>query len=145
MKNKNIKLAEITSKWINAQYTPYGTKPEDGCDCFSMFLDFLEYYQINIPEEWDGVTRTNYMDLWYSDREKAIETLIDFLNFYSIEKKPNEIKSGDLLICKLKRTNELFFTIYAGNDKILYVTNKYGVGVAPLRLIEIQKIFRGYH
>ena len=142
---KKIQLASLTSKWMGAPYEEYGNKPKRGCDCFSFMLSMLEDYGIKLPDEFEGIKRDNYMNLWYKSRNKAIKMIHRFLLSVTTEKELNRLRSGDMILAKHKKLNEKLFAMYAGNSKIIIVNQKYGVLAMPIREVKVMNVYRGFH
>lgn len=143
--NKRIKFADISSKYITKPYKEYSFDENQGLDCFSLMCNFLKDYGIEYPKEFEGTTLSNYFEVWDEDNDKAIERLKRYLETFTEEKEFKDLNVGDIIICKYKKLKKRFFTIYAGNGKIFYTTHNYGVSVIPIRYIEIENIFKGYH
>jgi cell wall-associated NlpC family hydrolase len=142
---KQIRLASLTSKWVGSPYKEYGNTPKEGCDCFSFILNMFEEYGIKIPDEFDGFTKYNYMDLWYNDRDKAIEEIDKFLISITTEKELNRMRSGDMILVKHRKIDAKSFMMYAGNSKAIIVNDEYGVIAMPIREFEVIKVYRGFH
>lgn len=142
-KNKEIKLAEITGKYIGCDYTPYGKTVEEGFDCLSLMFKFMDEYKIEHSGSIKGWNLTNYYDLWNEDRDKAIEIWTEYLQKYSKEIDIKDIKPGDFILLKNNKTNELFYSIFAGNDKIIAVHPQGGVIIISLRKFKILRVFQG--
>ncbi len=142
---KKIKLASITSKWMGTPYKEHGNNPKEGCDCFSFILNILEDYGYKLPDKFEGLTRNSYVDLWYSNRKKALKTIENFLLSITIKKKITELRSGDIIFVNHKKLNEKSFMLYAGNSKAIIVNPKFGVIAMPIREVDVISVYKGYH
>jgi len=142
---KKIRLASLTSKWMGTPYEDYGNKPKEGCDCFSFILSMLEGYGIKLPDVFEGLTRDNYMDLWYKNRNKTIKIIDRFLLSVTTKKDLDRMRSGDIIFIKHKKTNEKGYVMYAGNSKVITVSPKFGVLAIPIKEYEISRVYRGFH
>ena len=145
MKNKTIKFADLSAKWVNTPYMEYCSIEKKGCDCLTLLFGFMKEYGYKIPKEFQGITMSNYFKIWDENRKKAISILKDLLNEITIEKNIKDLKIGDIIICNHTKVEETFFTIYAGNGKCFLTTHAHGVNVVPLRFIKIINVYKGYH
>lgn len=142
-KNKNIKLAEITSKYVGSDYTAYGKSAEEGFDCVSLMLSFLDEYGIKHPGEHKGWNLNNYIELMNKDINKAIEIWTEYLQEHTEEIDVKDMKAGDFILLKSIKTGEKFYCVFAGNNKIISVNPQYGVTIIPLRKVNILRVFKG--
>lgn len=142
---KKIRLASLTSKWMGTPYEEYGNEPKKGCDCLSFILNILEEYGYNIPDDFEGLTKDNYMDAWYKNKDKTIKKLHRFLLSVTTKKEPNKMRSGDIILAKHKKVDEKMFIMYAGNSKVIIVNQKFGVLAMPIREVNIINVYRGFH
>lgn len=142
-KNKEIKLAEITGKYIGCDYTVYGKSVEEGFDCLSLMLKFMDEYKIEHSGSIKGWNLTNYYDLWSEDRDKAIEIWTEYLQKHTKEIDMKDIKPGDFILLENIETGELFYNIFAGNNKAITVHPQSGVITVSLRKVKILRVFQG--
>lgn len=142
---KKIRLASLTSEWVGTPYEEYCERPKEGCDCLSFILNMLESYGHTIPDEFEGLNRYNYMASWHANKDKTIEKLHRFLLSVTEEKELNRMRSGDIILVKNRKVDERGFMMYAGNNKVIMVSIKFGVVTIPMREVKILKVYKGFH
>lgn len=139
-----IDFNRLTRDWVGSEYKPYGLDPKEGCDCFSITIDFLKRYGIKLPNEYKGVTLEDYYKLWKDDESKAIKIMVDFFKDHTKTIDPRLRKAGDFLLVYNKKEKTKHIVIYGGNNKIIIVNNEVGVNVITLSGYEVLMAFRGY-
>jgi len=105
-------------------------------DCFRMIYDYMSY-NMNVPEEYEGLTLENYSIMYKENPDQAIQLMLKFCNTYLIKKKDYEFIAGDILIIEEEKTHIVSPAILLANTNILIVT-KNGVTIAPLEAYKIR-------
>ena len=94
-----LRLAELTMKLAGR---PYALNEAVGLDCFSSICTYLAMRGVEIPEEFEGYSVTDYKDLFLSDPEMAKELMVKLVESLLDEIDPHFSMAGDVLLAKPK-------------------------------------------
>jgi len=139
---KRLNMVGVTSQFVGSPYALGHASRSQGFDCISLLLAMANKMDLPVPDEFEGVTRETYPELWNTDKEKAKAVLFRFLATLGEEVKPKFAFTGDLLILKNRQTGTLTIGIHAGGDKIMSAFTDVGIKVIDLRLYKIKRAFR---
>lgn len=143
---KRLKLSQFTARFVGAPYRLGGQRPAEGLDCLSLILEAARHRRIPVSDEFEGVTRETYAELWETDREGAKKKLLRFVLSLGEEIPPSMAFAGDLLIIKPKKggngRDRSVLGIHAGNDLVLSSFTDAGVRLANLQDCEIVRAIR---
>ena len=130
---KDNDLASNMSKFIDCPYSLGDTSK--GWDCLSFILDLYEGVGIKWPDEYNGITRENYGDLWKSGggRKEFEEFLLSLGESVTL----SDLRRGDLIIFK-KRDGVVAPSIYTGNQNMHIITDMGGKTV-PFKILKLLK------
>lgn len=141
-KRKRLNMVRVTSQFVDSPYALGQASRSQGFDCISLLLGMAAKMDLSVPDEFEGVTRETYPELWDTNKEKAKAVLFRFLSTLGKEITPAFAFTGDLLILKNRQTGTLTIGIHAGGDKIMSAFTDVGVKVIDLRLYKIKRAFR---
>jgi hypothetical protein len=143
MKNyfSKIQMAKVTSEVVGKPYQlgGFGTP---GFDCLSLILWFARRVNPGIDQEYEGLTATDYADIFNRDPDGAKQIMWCWISDIA-EEVPRPI-SGDivLIISKNGKPTDLSGSIYVDNGLLMTVFNPRGVSLISMKLIDIVKVFR---
>lgn len=128
-------LVSITRKLVGRGYI-LGTN-----DCFSLILNYLSMNGVTVPDNYEGISRDTYADLFTNDPGKAKKLMVSFLDNL-LETVPSaEAFAGDILL--LVVPGELpFLAINAGNGRVIGAAPSKGVCQLPANKYEIVRVWR---
>ena len=163
----NLHLAELTMKLAGR---PYALNEAVGLDCFSSICTYLAMRGVEIPEEFEGYSVTDYKDLFLSDPEMAKELMVKLVESLLDEIDPHFSMAGDVLLAKPKEAESskdqadvvgplsalrstlralssplyasLFLAIHGGNGSMLGATIERGLVPLPIRAFDVLRAFR---
>lgn len=128
-------MLEFTERKIAEQY-------ELGkVDCFRLCYDFIVENGTELPDGIGNVTIHNYARLFKDDPQKAIHTMIRFMETNLEEIKPNQAFAGDILLLRLNGSHP-FLAIHGGNGNIISATEEYGVRTTPIKHYKLKRAFK---
>ncbi len=130
---KDIDLSKSMSQFVDCRY--FLGDSSRGWDCLSFILDLYEQMGIKWPEEYKGITRENYGDLWKSGGGR--KELEEFLLSLGESVKPGNLRRGDMLV--LKTPGGGAPAIYTGNGNIHLITEKGGKTI-PMKILKHLKL-----
>lgn len=140
LKLPRFNLQEISSKLVGSSYQLCG---KDGLDCFSLVKKYLEIRGFKLPAMFKGYGLSNYASLFRTDPTRAKGIMLEFMQSISIEMKPHETFAGDILLVKLKRSNESsFLAIDGGNGVCIVAGETDGVCTVPVKYYDVERVFR---
>ena len=128
---KDTLVARAADKMVDKPWMLCDTSK--GFDCLNFLLFFYEDMGFVFPDQFEGVTRKTYAELWKSDNQRAKEIMKRFLFSVGDEINPHYMLRGDLLIFEGKEFGS-FPGIYLGNGNV-QITFDVGVQVLPLRFL----------
>ncbi len=99
---------------------------------------------VAIPDEYEGITRDTYKDLFLKDPGKAKEIMLRFIGDYLEEIPPHKALAGDILLLSLRSTMP-FLAIAGGNGNIVAASVEHGVSVTPRKHYTIQRAYRWHN
>ena len=151
-----LRLAELTMKLAGR---PYALNEAVGLDCFSSICTYLAMRGVEIPEEFEGYSVTDYKDLFLSDPEMAKELMVKLVESLLDEIDPHFSMAGDVLLAKPKEVESskdqadvvgplsalrsmLFLAIHGGNGSMLGATIERGLVPLPIRAFDVLRAFR---
>jgi len=137
-----MNLAIMTAKYVGTPYKLGGWSREEGFDCLSLMLSIADDRGIEVPEEFEGVTRETYAELWETNKKKAERLLFKFAASLGQEIPPHRAFAGDLLIAKSKADGSLVLAIHAGQSLMLSAFTDTGVDLVGLDHYEIKKAYK---
>ena len=110
----------------------------NGIDCFTLIVKYLEKFSIYISEDeiLDGINLINYKDKYLEDN--SIIMIADkYLSKKFKPKSPSRSFTGDIVM--LDYNGKFFFGIDAGNGNILTVNTKTGAKIVHGDIYRILK------
>jgi len=136
-------LVKVTSKYVGAPYKLGGWSVEEGFDCISLIVTIGEDIGLEMPKNFGGYDRSNYMKIWMEEPSKAKELMLEFVASLGREIKPNFSSAWDLLVIVNKKSPTSFVVgINAGNGLILSAFTDIGVDLIPSKSVEIRRAYR---
>lgn len=140
LKIPRFNLQEISSELVGNSYQLCG---ENGLDCFSLIKKYLEIRGFKLPATFKGYGLSNYASLFRTDPARAKDIMLEFMQSISTEMKPYETFAGDVLLIKLKRSNESSFLAIDGGNGICIVASEVdGVCTVSAKYYDIERVFR---
>ena len=129
-----ISLVESTANFMGAEYS-LGQK-----DCFGIILDYLDNRGINYPQEYKGLTRESYKELYLKEPEQAKKIMIAYIedNFKEVDIKEN--RPGFILLISHK--DRISLAINGGNATAIFATEKMGVIKLPIKYYKLLRVWR---
>ena len=121
-------FANVIEKYRRRKYAL--GDPSRGIDCANLLFGVYEDLGLILPQEFEGVTRESYADLFRSDPAKASAIFYRFLWSLGRSVEINFSVRGDLMV--FKRRNEVFPGISLGGGNVLLVS-EFGVLCVPSR------------
>lgn len=137
-------LARYTSTITGLPYKLGGPADVKGADCFSVVWDYLLYKNINLPNEYEGLTIDTYAQLYRTDPEQAKCIMIRLMKDLLMEIPPHSAVAGDILRleCKLGADVVDFLAIDGGNGRFIMATEKSGVTIWKKRFYNVREAYR---
>lgn len=131
----------LRNKFLGAPYKLGGQSKREGFDCFSFIYCFYKELGFDMPDGIDGVSATDYMDLWERDEEAAKKVMWNYINTFTDLISISNMAFGDIVVIKLENGN-LYPSIYGGNDKIVLSEMDRGIVVYSLDMFEFVGVRR---
>jgi hypothetical protein len=135
-----IDLNKIIKKLDCETYSTTGKNKDEGMNCFSMIIKYLQLTCKSIPY----VDREYFLSLnlrWHENSEKAVNDVKRLLAPCVDKIKLSEILPGDILLLE-DNEGQVFPAIYVSNGKAFTMT-PCGTGRVRLAQYKINEIFRG--
>ena len=129
------------NEFFGAPYKVGGKSKEEGFDCFSFIYYLYEKMGFDMPDGIDGVSATDYVDLWESDEEAAKEVMWNYINSFSDLVPVGSMMLGDITILKVE-DNFLYPGVYMGNSLVGLSEVDRGVVVYKLDIFELVAVRR---
>ena len=140
MGKEKLRLARRTMELVGK---PYALNDEAGLDCFSLIVQYLQSYDIEIPDNFNGKSTATYKNYFTVDPVEAKQMMLDLMSSLLIPIDPNYAVAGDILFaCPKDKLEQGFLAIHGGNSSMLAATTEKGVTILPMGLYQIQKAFR---
>ena len=127
---KDLDLSQNMSRFVDCKYALGDVSK--GWDCLSFILDLYEGMGIEWPEEYNGITRENYGELWKSGGGRV--EFEEFLLSLGESVKPGNLRRGDLVVFRMNDGN-VAPGVYTGNGNIHVITEKGGKTI-PFKMFE---------
>ncbi len=124
-------IAQQAEKYLNKPFVLGDTSK--GFDCISLILDFFGVLGYTFPEEFEGITRENYVNEWLIHPEKTGGIRERFLRSLGRPIEKNFFRRGDLLL--FRKALEFFAAIDLGNGNMKALF-KEGVHDVPFHLFQ---------
>lgn len=135
-------LAEISAKYVGAQYKKGADSKKNGFDCGTFLYGIAKDLGFELPAEGDPIHMDNYLTLWEQDHELAKELTIRYILQHGEEIPPSRAFVGDILFICEPKSGDTFFGMYSGNATFIAVFARSGVAVAKIGDYEIRRAFR---
>lgn len=130
-----MSLARITARFIGLPYR-LGV-----VDCFSAILGYLEERGYPVPEEFEGVDRAGYADLFVASPAEAKALMVRFIDSLLPPLAPAFAVAGDILLLRLDDSLP-FLAIDGGNGAIIAASEARGVGLLPKNIYTVMGAWR---
>jgi len=134
---KKIPMIEISQKLVGRKYKL------GSMDCFSLILEYMKLVGMEVPKEYNGLTRKTYKKLFEGDHKEAKKIMVQFMEDHFGKRSKYKYKTGDVLLLALQGSKEMpFLAIAAGNGNIIAAAEKYGVRVTPIKYYKVRRAFQ---
>ncbi|WP_041281518.1 DUF6950 family protein [Desulfocurvibacter africanus] len=129
-------FARLTSELLGREY-------ELGrWDCFALVLHWLELRGVQVPEQFEGVGRDDYAELFRRAPEEAKALMGRFFDTILEPCDPRHVQPGDILLVRpLFSEAPAFTVVYAGNGQALSAVE--GIGTNKFTLTRYEPV-RGW-
>jgi cell wall-associated NlpC family hydrolase len=128
-------------KFFGAPYKLGGRSKEEGFDCFSLIYCFHEQCGFDMPEGIDGVSATDYVDLWNKDEEDAKRVMWNYINAFTKPVPMGKMLPGDITVFRTP-DDDIYPGIYVGNNMVAVATSDEGVVVNRLETFKLFAVRR---
>ena len=136
-----MNLARITKDLIGIKYSLGSINKEQGLDCFSLIVHYINNFGYNVTtdDKYKGYTLKNYGKR-YSEDPRIIYIGLEYISTILEEIEPGRARAGDILFAKIENI-EPSFGIDGGNGNMIIVTES---GVQPIekRYYKVIRAFR---
>ena len=138
-------LINTFSKLNKAEWNATGKTLDEGVNCFSLLVNFLNETGHNIPFDNlpEGYTYENIKALWEEDDKKAVKVMTEYLLQWGYEKDKKDMRIGDILVLENNK-GKYFPAIYGGNGKMVTMIAEHGCYHSKLANYKIHGVYRGY-
>lgn len=109
-------------------------------DCFSLILNYCDIIEYVVPEEYMGLTRETYKDLYLSSPVRAKEIMICFMQDHFEEINLSDFFTGDIALLRFNK--HIFLGIASGNGTVISANIKEGVHLIQLGQYKMERVFR---
>jgi hypothetical protein len=126
---------KILDNWLGKPFAL--ADPSNGLDCINYILIYYGQLGYKFPEEFDGLTRSNYAKAWVEDKDKTTEIMGRFLLSLGTPIEKNFFMHNDLLLFE-GREFPIFARIYQGGGNM---TGAWREGFHPVPFRAFEKYF----
>ena len=117
MTRRKLNLSEVVGRYIGMPYE-LGGDGSSGIDCLMLVNSVGRGFGVDIPDEFEGVTEENYVDLWTNFPKQAKHTLMSYVLSLGEKIDLPKLFPPDLVLFR-DGDGELGVGIYVGQGKIL--------------------------
>lgn len=138
-----INASKIVSRFIFNQIGKeykLGSKEKGYTDCFRAVEEYLSFYDIRFPEEYNGYTRDNYGEMFSRDKKEAIRTFVKLIRETLVPSEGINIV-GDILVFEDVKYDR-GIGVDCGNSHIFYVSDSNGPIIAKKRYLPYLESFK---
>ena len=115
-------------------------------DCLSLAIDFCEHVGIEVPDEFEGVTRDGYASFYKEAPGTAFRIFCRWIATIADRIDPAFIFTGDLMIVRPKSDGETkgeMVVIHSGGDRIMGAFHNLGrIDYSSVRAYDILRAYR---
>jgi len=133
-KTTKLRMAELTSQIVGKPYKL------GEWDCLGVVLFFCDNWGISIPENFEGYTKENYIQLFIDNPKRAKEIFFRFIASLGKEVDPKRTMPGDFLI--IETNGETGVCINVGGGNILSALLEKGIDVVSMKTYTVLKAYR---
>ena len=133
-------LSRFVHSQIGKKYTLCSKDPNH-TDCLKMLEEYLSYYDMHFPDEYEDITRENYGEKYSENPAETINKLKDLISSYLVSGSISNTIPGDVLVVKCDK-GTLAIGVDCGNGYILSVSDTNGTVIerkANFSLLEAYK------
>lgn len=137
MSRRRYPLAVFAAQAVG---TPYALGAGEGVDCFSLVIRYLQWREVPLPDEYEGLTLQTYAERFAHDPLGAKDIMVRLMDELLEVIPPPRAFAGDIVLLELAGSGALpFLAIHAGQASVLAASPEHGVRPWGIEHYEIRR------